>query len=103
MKNNKFLKYASALIDKVVLEIENKSLKIKINRLKRELAEATENNKFLSEENDTLKTAVHKRYITQEEKTKFLISREKKLQEIEQMVRNDTSTPKQIINKIKEG
>lgn len=72
--------------DKIKLLIEYNVLKRKFKKLKMKYEELQANHDFIFAENAMLKKANRKRYITQEEKMKFLIKRENKLQMIEQLV-----------------
>lgn len=61
---------------------------INTRRLLKRVEELEKNNEFLMNENAVLKQINRKRYLQQEDKMEFLIKRENRLQEIEQMVKN---------------
>lgn len=61
---------------------------INTKRLLKRVEELEKNNEFLMNENSTLKQINRKRYLQYEDKMEFLIKRENRLQEIEQMVKN---------------
>ena len=81
MKENMWL-----VVECLRLELDNRKLRTKCNKLKNERDEYKANNEFLSIENATLKQINRKRYVTQEDKMHFLMKRENKLQNLEQMV-----------------
>lgn len=64
---------------------------INTRRLLKRVEELERNNEFLMNENAVLKQINRKRYLQQEDKMEFLIKRENRLQEIEQMVKNGDS------------
>ena len=61
---------------------------INTRRILKRVEELERNNEFLMNENAVLKQINRKRYLQQEDKMEFLIKRENRLQEIEQMVKN---------------
>lgn len=100
MKNN--IKLITKLSTKCLfLELDNRKLKLKNKKIEKELKEINDNNLFLLNEISLLKQINKKRYLEYEEKMKFLIKRENKLQEIEQMVSNNVDFRK-VRKRIKE-
>lgn len=60
----------------------------KYKKLEKEYNDIMSNNEYLFNEITTFKNLIKKRYITADEKMTFLVKRERKLQQIEQMVKN---------------
>lgn len=81
-------------------------LKIKYKRLKRENNILQRDFDYVFEENKILKQINRKRYVEQAKKMQFLIKRENKLQEIEQLARlpkRDTRKILKVIMEIENG
>ena len=68
------------------LELDNRKLRTKCSRLKHERDDSNKNNEFLSTEVTILKQINRKRYVQQEDKMHYLVKRNKKLEELEDMV-----------------
>lgn len=69
------------------LLIENIKLKSENKKLKKEIYNLKKNFDYIFEENKILKQINKKRYVEQSKRMQFLIKRENKLQEIEQLAK----------------
>lgn len=84
----KIFDYVGLLIKYKKLKKENEKKDKKIEELNDGIKTLLKNQDFLFNENTTLKQINRKKYVQQEDKMYFLIEREKKLQQIEQMEKN---------------
>lgn len=78
------------LIENIKLKSENKKLKKEIYNVKKDFD-------YIFEENKILKQINKKRYVEQSKRMQFLIKRENKLQEIEQLVKSPRRNTRKIL------